>query len=315
MSLTPYVTIAPTSEPVTVAEMKLHLRLDATTAEPDPYAAPGVALGSGAGNVDNGVHRYKVSFTTADGETLASPASDAVTVTDKTTIGKVSLTAIPVGGSAVTGRKLYRSTAGTSSYYLLTTLSDNTTTTYTDNTADSGLGAGEPTANTTNDAEASRLITLGRQLVERHTDLALLTQTVAFKGPGFVTNSRGEMVLYLRPLQSVSSITYVDINGDTQTWSSAEYEVALGGDKVFPVIKPRNGYTWPTPGFGLEVVTVTGVFGYSGTTTVPAQLKQAMKLAAGQFFNNREVDVIGTIVQSLPMGYAALIAPFRGLRF
>jgi hypothetical protein len=68
--------------------------------------------------------------------------SVAVTVADKTVNGKVSLTGIPLGGTAVTSRKLYRTAAGGSTYLLLATIADNTTTIYTDNTADSGARRG-----------------------------------------------------------------------------------------------------------------------------------------------------------------------------
>src|SRR3989344_5689951 len=93
---------APTVEPVTVAEARSHLRLDDEAGEPAPVA-PTVALASPAvaGNVDNGAHRYLVTFVTADGETEAGAISAAVTVADKTVNGKVELTAIPFGGVAV----------------------------------------------------------------------------------------------------------------------------------------------------------------------------------------------------------------------
>ena len=134
---------APTVEPVTLAEVMAHLRLDASNQEQAP-GAPTVALivPAAAGNVDNGAHRYLVTFVTADGETEAGTPSAAVTVTDKSVNGKVTVSAIPLGGGAVTARKLYRTVAGGSTYLLLATLADNTTTTYTDNIADAGLGAG-----------------------------------------------------------------------------------------------------------------------------------------------------------------------------
>ena len=106
---------APTVEPVTVAEARRQCLLGSTAGEPAP-TAPTVALASPAiaGNIDNGAHRYGVTFVTADGETELGVISSAVTVADKTVNGKVELTAIPLGGSAVTSRKLYRTAAGRS---------------------------------------------------------------------------------------------------------------------------------------------------------------------------------------------------------
>src|SRR5574340_1131128 len=98
----------PATEPVTVAEVLSHCRIDASNQEPPPSAVT-VALASPAvaGNVDNGAHRYLATFVTADGETQAGEVSSVVTVADKTVNGKVTVSGIPVGGNAVTARKLY----------------------------------------------------------------------------------------------------------------------------------------------------------------------------------------------------------------
>ncbi len=122
---------------------------------PHPLTAcTGALAGAGAGNVDDGTHSYKVTFVTAEGETDPNIKSNVVTVADKATDGKVDLTSIPLGptsgGPTVTDRKIYRTVAGdTGDWKLLTTIADNTTTIYTDNTADGSLGAAAPTTNGT----------------------------------------------------------------------------------------------------------------------------------------------------------------------
>lgn len=106
--------------------------------------APTVALsGTGAGDVDNGVHKYCIVFVYPAGDSSLSYSGIAtVTVTDKATNGKVAITNIPLGTTGCTARKIYRTTAGGKVLKLLATISDNTTTTYVgpDNTADSDLG-------------------------------------------------------------------------------------------------------------------------------------------------------------------------------
>lgn len=109
-------------------------------------APPTVALpGSpAAGNVDNGIHAYIVSFVNAQGiETLGSRSSQ-VTVADKSVNGQVSITAIPVGPTGTAKRKVYRTTANGSDFRLLTIINDNVTVIYTDNTSDALLGAPVP---------------------------------------------------------------------------------------------------------------------------------------------------------------------------
>jgi hypothetical protein len=61
---------------------------------------------------------------------------------------QVQLSAIPVGAAGVTARKLYRTKAGVTPLQLLTTLADNTTTTYLDAVADASLGATAPVSDT-----------------------------------------------------------------------------------------------------------------------------------------------------------------------
>lgn len=103
---------------------------------------------AGAGNVDDGNHDYKVTYVTSQGETAGSAASASVTVADKTVDGQVSLAGIPVSPNAnVTARKIYRRFNGAGDYKLVATISDNTTTTYTDNLANASLGAVIPTEN------------------------------------------------------------------------------------------------------------------------------------------------------------------------
>jgi hypothetical protein len=105
----------------------------------DRPGAPTVAVGSATGLT--GVYSWKITFVTASGETEAGVASSNLTLANQ----KANLSAIPVSPCrSVTSRKIYRTAAGGATYKLVTTLSDNTTTTYTDNTADGSLGAEAP---------------------------------------------------------------------------------------------------------------------------------------------------------------------------
>lgn len=112
-------------------------------------ACTAALAGAGAGNVDNGTHSYKVTFVGPGGESPLNATSNVLNVVDKTVNGKVSLTAIPVGGvgTGVVSRNIYRTVAGNGgSYKLLTSIADNVTTIYTDNTSDASLGGVGPTA-------------------------------------------------------------------------------------------------------------------------------------------------------------------------
>jgi hypothetical protein len=65
-----------------------------------------------------------------------------------TAVGQVQLSAIAVGSAAITARKIYRTPAGGSELRLVTTIPNNTATTYIDTLADAGLGPTAPTVGT-----------------------------------------------------------------------------------------------------------------------------------------------------------------------
>lgn len=100
-------------------------------------AGPTTADSTVAG-LPSGTYYYRVTFVTNDGwESDPSVTSDAVVVV----LEKVTLTNIPVPGSArIASKKIYRLGGTSAEWRLLTTLYDKSTTTYTDNTADINLG-------------------------------------------------------------------------------------------------------------------------------------------------------------------------------
>lgn len=300
----------PATEPVTIAEVAAHLRLDDTNQEPAPDA-PLVAMASpaAAGNVTAGAHRYQVVFVTAAGKTQGGAMSAAVMVADAAVNGKVTLTAIPLGGSAVTARELYRTAAGGTLSMLLATINDNTTTTYTDNIADGALGAGAPVTNTTDDPLLTMLITSARVAAETITRRALVTQTWDLKlerFPGW------EMTIPLPTLQSVTSISYVDTNGATQTMSAADYLVDSSGEPGR--IAPAFGLVWPVTRWQMNAVTVRFVAGYGAASAIPSGIKNWMLMRIKTLWENRAELVVDTrtMMVVLPAAFVdGLLDPYR----
>lgn len=109
-------------------------------------AAPGApSVAAGAAGTPNGTYKCQVTFVNAAGETVGGTEATVVVASQQ-----ISWSSIPLGPTTTTARKLYRTAAGgaTGTEKLVTTLADNTTTTYTDNVADGSLGAAIPTTNT-----------------------------------------------------------------------------------------------------------------------------------------------------------------------
>ncbi len=101
-------------------------------------AAAIAATGTG---LANGIYKYTVTFVGPNGESIEhNPGSVTMSGGPK----NVDLTTIPIGPSGTTARKIYRTKVNpgtTSPYFLLTTIANNTATTYTDSTADASLPA------------------------------------------------------------------------------------------------------------------------------------------------------------------------------
>jgi hypothetical protein len=114
-----------------------------TFAPPSAGMSASPVSGSGLGT---GIYQYAVTFLSQGGETPPSPLTQVTTTTGNQ---KVSLLSIPPGpnttllpGTAtnmVIGRNLYRTPVGGSTLYLLATLQDNSTSSYSDTTADATL--------------------------------------------------------------------------------------------------------------------------------------------------------------------------------
>ncbi len=99
----------------------------------------GVSAAEGAAGVlENKEYQYYVTYYYADGESNSNATPTAITPTAS---HKVNLSSIPTGGTGTVSRKLYRTEGDGVTFKLLTTINDNTTTTYVDNIPDSGLGA------------------------------------------------------------------------------------------------------------------------------------------------------------------------------
>ena len=92
-----------------------------------------------------GQYRYKVTYVNS---MLVEGDVGPVTATFTAASATLGLTSVPVAPASygVNARRIYRNTAASGTvYYLAGTISDNTTTTYSDTTADGSLGAAAPT--------------------------------------------------------------------------------------------------------------------------------------------------------------------------
>jgi uncharacterized phiE125 gp8 family phage protein len=125
----------------------------------------------------------------------------------------------------------------------------------------------------TYDAVITRLIASAREYVEQYTGRALITQT----WEKYLDKFPEGIDLFNPPLQSVTSVTYVDLNGVTQNLAGTEWAT---DDKQEPAwVVPAYGKDWPDTLDTMNAVTVRFVCGYGAAgTDVPYQMQAACLL-------------------------------------
>jgi uncharacterized phiE125 gp8 family phage protein len=128
------------------------------------------------------------------------------------------------------------------------------------------------------DALFDALITAARDHVERYCGTPLATQTIEVKCDGFCDFER----LPLAPVQSITSISYVDTTGATQTLATSVYEGRFDG--LDASIVRKYGEQWPAIRPGSRI-TLTAIVGYEN---LPASIKHAMLLWIAEAYEQRE---------------------------
>lgn len=195
-----------------------------------------------------------------------------------------------------------------------------------------------PDTVTEDDGLLAGLIGSARRYVEVVTGLRLVTMTVdyfadnwpwlggyynrvirsqAVMGPvpyWLPSTNTGLLDLHVSPIQSVSWVKYKDFNGVLQTIPSSQYIVEasqMGSTAVGPSrIMPAYGFTWPIPQPTIDSVNIRFVVGCGPDFSwVPDNLKAAMKLLIGYWYENRESGVVGLVSQRIVDGVDALCAP------
>lgn len=143
-----------------------------------------------------------------------------------------------------------------------------------------------------------------RSYVEKYTGIYVTARTVTVKCDSF-TDFANIPVL---PLGAVSSVSYVDVAGNTQTLPSSVYEVRSDGLEASVVLKA--GQSWPTIQTGSRI-TLTASAGYA---VVQDDLKTAILFLVADAYRSRENTTIGvgiTQTPELPHAVTALLANYR----
>jgi uncharacterized phiE125 gp8 family phage protein len=145
------------------------------------------------------------------------------------------------------------------------------------------------------------LIVMGRQYVEAFQNRALITQTWTAYFDTFPTGASSYFEIPLPPLQSVTSLKYLDTDGVQQTMSAALYRV---DNRIEPGrIYLEYQQSWPIARAVRNAIEIEFVCGYGDApTSIPAGTKHALMMLCAAWYDRRTavVDQSSGNVTELP---------------
>jgi uncharacterized phiE125 gp8 family phage protein len=148
----------------------------------------------------------------------------------------------------------------------------------------------------THDAQLGAFLIAARKVIEEsYLWRALITQTCVDRFDSFAD----EMELRWSPVQSLTSVAYLDTDEDSQTLAATYYE--LGQNNGLGIVRLKYDQSWPTVLSHPDSVTVTSVCGYGDDAEdVPQPIRQAIILHALWQHTQREgMEYPGAAISSL----------------
>ena len=129
-------------------------------------------------------------------------------------------------------------------------------------------------------------IKAARDYCEKITWRALATQTITAYPTRFPSSN--ELELPRPPLQSVTSIKYKNSDGTEATLTETT-DYLVDDERMFGRIVLAYGKSWPTfTPYPMNPIKIEYVAGYSETNLIPETTKQAMLILIGHWYFNRE---------------------------
>lgn len=154
------------------------------------------------------------------------------------------------------------------------------------------------------DSELTKLIKAARINVEHEQKRQLITATWEHELDEFPA---GEIVIPHPPLITITSISYEDLAGDTQTWAASNYQVDTAG--LRGSVRPVPSGTYPsTEADRKNAVTITYTAGYgTAASDVPETTRLAIMMLVAHWFENPEPVVVGAAINKFPFHVENLI--------
>jgi uncharacterized phiE125 gp8 family phage protein len=290
---------APTIEPITLADLKMHLKLDSETLAGDLTTYQSIVPGS-HGISAGGAYTH---------------IGTGVSVIGKQSV--VNLNAGTVGAGGTVDAKIQESddnatwtdwTGG--AFTQVTAANDNAiqekqytgTKAYVRVVAKALVAACEfgadvivDAATTAEDDLLTAIIQAAREHVEDITRRQLLTATWYFYLDSFP--DKGFIRLPFGNLQSVTSVKYKDTDGTETTLTvTTDYLVETNGEGCGRIVLPY-GVSWPSVTlYPSNPITIEFVCGWTAAASIPKKIKHACLMICADLYANRGEKIIGQSV-------------------
>jgi uncharacterized phiE125 gp8 family phage protein len=304
---------AATLYPVSLAELKLHLRIDSGSLSDNIDETQSISTGSHAiannytTHVGTGVSvlGYKAVVVANYGTGTAGSvidikiqeSDDNVTYTD---VASGAFTQVTCAGTASTQEKEY---TGTKQYIrtvakVITQAGDFSTTII------------RLTATSIEDDLLTDIRNTAIEYVEQETRRALLTQTWYYYLDEFPEDDY--ITLPFGNLASVTAITYKDDDATVTTMTvTTEYLVECNGEQLGRIVLPPDT-DWPSDSlYSSNPITIEFVCGWTAAASVPRPIKQAILLICGDLYENREGQVLTALTYQTNKTVDALLKHYR----
>ena len=155
-----------------------------------------------------------------------------------------------------------------------------------------------PTSANDADTDLSASLDAAHAYAQHYTGASIGSQTLELALDEFPDAG---ILLPQGPVTSITSVTYVDTAGDTQTLAGSAY--SLDDYSTPQWLLPAAGTSWPATYASVNAVKVRYV---AGSATLDGAAAQALRLLVGLYFDNRNAADKGQMLE-IPMGVDTLL--------
>lgn len=162
------------------------------------------------------------------------------------------------------------------------------------------------------DEYVTSLIKVARKSIERYLQRTLITTTYI----AYADKWEGEFKLPFPKLQSVETVKYYNSNGTLTTLTEDDYYwVVTSGEPG--IIKRKYDVVYPELNLGMpDAIEIEYTAGYGDEAeTVPEDIRHAMKLLIGNYYEQRSDIVVGSTASRIPNYITDLIHSYKIYKF